>query len=217
MLAQLGQMLLIQFVFFRLDFWINKLQDCCSTAPRTDGRPRQKSRPTTTKKGAAAEPVAKAAVSKSSSDAKPTQKTDSQPAQVRKAPFAPRALVLSGNKKEPVAPPRTTRLSDKAARSKIAGYFNNLVTEAKSQADLAHPAEPSPSLTAEAARKGLNFYYSTLEGKASPTKTAPAPTEKKVVQADKRLTDEQATYIWTVSDCKISSRGRHRGGAHHEL
>ena len=144
------------------------------------------------KKGAAAEPVAKAAVSKSSSDAKPTQKTDSQPAQVRKAPFAPRALVLSGNKKEPVAPPRTTRLSDKAARSNIAGYFNNLVTEAKSQADLAHPAEPSPSLTAEAARKGLNFYYSTLEGKASPTKTAPAPTEKKVVQADKRLTDEQA-------------------------
>ena len=146
------------------------------------------------KKGAAAEPVAKAAVSKSSSDAKPTKKTDSQTAQVRKAPLAPRALVLSGNKEEPVAPLRTTRLSDKAARSNIAGYFNNLVIEAKSQADLAHPAEPSPSLTAEAARKGLNFYYSSLEGKAkaSPTKAAPAPTEKKVVQADKRLTDEQA-------------------------
>jgi hypothetical protein len=56
-------------------------------------------------------------------------------------------------------------MSSEASRQKITTYFDDLVQKAKARADLEHPAEKNPSLSAHAARQGISSYFDSLEGK----------------------------------------------------
>ena len=85
------------------------------------------------------------------------------------------------------------KLTDKKARNKIMGYFDTLVRQAKSHGDLEHPVERNPSLSADAARKGINTYFSALEVKEKPVHRPAHQADKPAEMAkNKHLTDSQA-------------------------
>ncbi len=84
---------------------------------------------------------------------------------------------------------KVPKLSSEASRAKMLGYFDGLVKAAKKHADLAHPAEEHPALTADAARDTINAYFKSLE----PHTRAQVHAHAKSVQAPQaKLTDAQA-------------------------
>ena len=86
------------------------------------------------------------------------------------------------------------KLSSEASRQKIMGYFDALVNKAKSRADLEHPVEKNPSLSAGAARSMMALYYNSLESTEKALLNKVDTAEKKQVKptANTHLTDAES-------------------------
>jgi len=90
--------------------------------------------------------------------------------------------------------PKMPKLSSEASRQKIMGYFDALVNKAKSRADLEHPVEKNPSLSAGAARSTMALYFNSLESTEKALLNKVDTAEKKQVKptANSHLTDAES-------------------------